>query len=99
MEVSVTYFCNKVFDFYLCPALWMKSPISWCLVQFGIFGTIHVVFVFTYFNHSILVIIVQLESLAVSCTIPVTPKYIMYLSDVSYLNKGTFSDAMNCKCN
>lgn len=24
MEVSVTYFCNKVFDFYLCLTLWVK---------------------------------------------------------------------------
>lgn len=25
MEVSVTYFCNKVFDFYLCLTLLIKT--------------------------------------------------------------------------
>lgn len=29
MEVSVTYFCNKVFDFYLCLNFWISNqPMS-----------------------------------------------------------------------
>lgn len=31
MEVSVTYFCNKVFDFYLCLTLHEMQHICWCL--------------------------------------------------------------------